>query len=241
MRYASQEGNIVEAKPGIINCVCQICNQQVIPKCGTIKVWHFAHVASEDCDSFSEPETEWHLAWKARFPKEYQEVVINNHRADVKLPSGLVVEFQNSPINSEDIIDRESFYGPMLWVLNGDSLAKGFKVRTPKQSFCCKSKIKDHFCQSCGSICKEELVTSHKNFRWYHPPKSWFSSERTIWIDLNNGTLFKIERLYSNVPCGGWGYIVSVKDFVEKIKMFRTSDDQSKGGKNNGKTDQKTE
>lgn len=47
------------------------------------------------------------------------EVDDERHRADVRCPSGLVVEFQNSHISPDDIEARENFYGRMLWIVNG--------------------------------------------------------------------------------------------------------------------------
>lgn len=37
---------------------CPSCGEQAPARCGTINIWHWAHVAREDCDSFSEGETE---------------------------------------------------------------------------------------------------------------------------------------------------------------------------------------
>mgnify|MGYP000669292942 CR=1 FL=1 len=60
-----------------------------------------------ECDSWKENETEWHREWKGIFPIDWQEVIINKndqiHRADIKTPNGLVVEFQNSSISSTDV------------------------------------------------------------------------------------------------------------------------------------------
>ena len=69
---------------------CPLCNSEVISKCGKIKIWHWGHKKNSECDSFKEPETEWHLKWKNYFPKEYQEVIIENHRADIKTKKGLI-------------------------------------------------------------------------------------------------------------------------------------------------------
>lgn len=40
------------------------------------------------------------------------------HRADAVAADGTVVEFQHSAISSQDITDREQFYGKMIWVLD---------------------------------------------------------------------------------------------------------------------------
>lgn len=114
MIYASQG---LPASPGI-RSQCPLCHELVIPKCGEIKIWHWAHKSIADCDQWSEPETEWHKAMKEIFPPNRREVVIPPHRADARTAKGLVLEFQHSPISPATIRDREEFYGHMLWVLD---------------------------------------------------------------------------------------------------------------------------
>jgi len=107
---------------------CPLCGGEVISKCGDIKIWHWAHKTGIECDSFKEPETKWHLEWKDNFPEEIQEVIIikgyTKHIADIKNKEDLIIEFQNSPICSEDIINRENFYDNLIWILNGKTLGK---------------------------------------------------------------------------------------------------------------------
>jgi hypothetical protein len=69
-------------------------------------------------------ETDWHIAWKSRFPGEWQEIVCRaedgeRHIADVKTPDGRVIEFQHSPLRKEERDARESFYELMVWVVDG--------------------------------------------------------------------------------------------------------------------------
>ena len=42
------------------------------------------------------------------------------HIADVKTPKGLVIEFQHSPIQSEELRSRETFYDNMIWIVDGE-------------------------------------------------------------------------------------------------------------------------
>jgi hypothetical protein len=104
----------------------------VIAKCGEIMVWHWSHLAA-DCDPWSEGESEWHLAWKSRFPVECREVTMGPHRADVFI-GGTVVEFQASPISATEIYERERFYVEecgqrLVWVFRGDDFRDRFYVR----------------------------------------------------------------------------------------------------------------
>ena len=96
----------------------------MIAKCGQFKVWHWSHERRDECDTWSEPETEWHRSWKDEFPTEWQEVIHvdpvsgEKHIADVKTPSGLVVEFQHSYLPREEIRSRQAFYRRMIWIID---------------------------------------------------------------------------------------------------------------------------
>lgn len=92
---------------------------------------HWRHKGG-DCDSWSEPEGEWHLAWKECFPLECREIPLRDtntgelHRADVLCPNpttgrGVVLELQQSPISEAERISRELFYmreHRMFWLVN---------------------------------------------------------------------------------------------------------------------------
>jgi hypothetical protein len=67
---------------------CPGCGEPVTAKCGNVNIWHWSHKARSDCDEFSEPMTEWHADWQKRFPQEYREAVIANHRADIPVAEG---------------------------------------------------------------------------------------------------------------------------------------------------------
>jgi competence CoiA-like predicted nuclease len=162
MIWALKDGERINATP-TGKALCPICSGEVIAKCGVVKAWHWSHKSLVDCDSWAEPESEWHLKWKNEFPKEQQEVVIEKfgikHRADIQLDSGHVIELQNSSISSDDICDREKFYESMVWLLNGETMGKNFEIREKPSYF---------------------------TFVWKNPPTSFFHSESPIFIDLSN-------------------------------------------------------
>lgn len=121
MIYAINSNGIrVSASPEQ-EAICPVCNQKLIPKCGDIKIWHFAHAISEECDSFSEHESEWHINWKNRFDKSQREYIIEKagerHIADIFV-DGLIVELQHSPISPIEISIRERFYENMIWIFD---------------------------------------------------------------------------------------------------------------------------
>lgn len=120
------EGSKVRATPKA-NAICPLCEGSLIAKCGQIKQWHWAHRA-RDCDSWYEPESEWHLNWKQLLDPQYTEVVMKNHRADILTAENLVIELQNSSITVEEITEREAFYGKMIWIFNAIHFVKNLFI-----------------------------------------------------------------------------------------------------------------
>ena len=137
MLYAHDElGQLIEAKKGAI-AYCPGCGNQVRPKCGAIVTHHWAHISGGDCDAWSEPESDWHKGWKEYFPMHCREVVMgenNEHRADVRLDNGLVIELQHSSISPETIAEREQFYGFMVWLFDAREFAKNVYISSYKDA-----------------------------------------------------------------------------------------------------------
>jgi competence protein CoiA len=128
MKLAIVDGLKCEAQPKL-HGHCPHCDAEVLAKCGTQKIWHWAHVSTRNCDRWWEPETEWHRDWKNEFPEHCQEVRQTApdgelHIADVKTENGNVLEFQYSSISSSERVSREQFYSPMVWVVNGGRLPR---------------------------------------------------------------------------------------------------------------------
>jgi competence protein CoiA len=185
MLWANVDGRRSNAYPGA-NGSCPLCKESMIPKCGEIISWHWAH-HTNNCDKWYEPESAWHLKWKARFPKEYQEIIVGAHIADVRTPR-TVVEFQSSPLSTIDIREREQHYGRMVWVLNGLEFKENFEIRDQG---------------------------SYSTFRWKWPRQSWWSAQRPIFIDWGNYALFRINKIHHDIPCGGWGMWFTKEVFVQ--------------------------
>lgn len=111
--------------------VCPICGADMIAKCGSKIIHHWAHKHPQNCDPWWENETQWHRDWKNLFPEECREVshTASNgeiHRADVITKTGIVIEIQNSPINDIERKSREDFYKNMLWIVNGEKFEQNF-------------------------------------------------------------------------------------------------------------------
>lgn len=132
MQYALVDGHRIQSRPKISGA-CPSCGDPLVPKCGSKVIWHWAHKAKLHCDAWWENETEWHRRWKACFPEEWREQVHvdptgEKHIADVKTDAGLVVEFQNSPMDPVELVSRETFYGDMVWIVNGATFVERFFV-----------------------------------------------------------------------------------------------------------------
>lgn len=190
MIWALKNSVRVTAKPGEYG-ECPCCCSKVIAKCGSIVTWHWAHEVN-DCDPWHESESAWHIRWKRRFPADWQEVVIGNHRADVKTPK-LVVELQASNISAEEIQERERYYRNLVWLLRGEDFQDNLKLRE-----------------------RNDFLT----FRWKWPRKSWWSAQMPIVIDTDEGLLL-VKKLHANMPCGGWGIWITETEFLTRCGLLR--------------------
>ncbi|MFC0809000.1 competence protein CoiA [Ensifer sp. P24N7] len=128
MKFALVKGGRCEAEPKLRG-ECPGCASAVLAKCGTRKLWHWAHISVLDCDRWWETETGWHRGWKNEFPVEWQEVRQRApdgewHIADVKIEGGNVLEFQYSNISHQERTARENFHKRLIWVVNGTRLKK---------------------------------------------------------------------------------------------------------------------
>lgn len=187
MRFALVNGLKTPASP-MLSGHCPTCTSNVIPRCGAIKEWHWAHASDADCDPWSESETEWHYSWKNEFPKENQEVTVGCHRADVKLPT-LVIELQNSPISTFEIEEREDFYQDMVWLVNAEPFHDHFDLR-------------------------RAYSPTESSFRWKWPRRSWQAAKKPIVLDLSH-SLFLLKKIYWNSRVGGYGKIIPAKTFIQ--------------------------
>jgi competence protein CoiA len=130
MRFALKNNELVEPAAGLKG-ICPGCSQAVVAKCGIQRIHHWAHKA-KICDSWWEPETEWHRSWKNNFPAVWQEIFLpdvltgEKHIADVRTSAGLVIEFQHSFINPVERTSREKFYKNMVWIVDGTRLKRDY-------------------------------------------------------------------------------------------------------------------
>ncbi len=122
---------------------------------------------------------------------------MGNHRADLMLyqaggHEALVVELQHSPISVEEVRERESFYGNMIWILDGNVFRKRFELRTPYQP------------------------SDYYTFRWKHPVKTWAFATKPVFIDFPKG-VFSMRSMGKTCPVGGWGHLYDKTRFIRSL------------------------
>ena len=132
MRFALLDNQRIEAISKA-KAQCPGCLELVVAKCGAQRIHHWAHQSKTNCDSWWEPETEWHRNWKDKFPLEWQECVMRDektgelHIADIHTSSGITLEFQHSHIDPQEQLSREKFHQNLTWVVDGTRLKRDYK------------------------------------------------------------------------------------------------------------------
>lgn len=132
MQLALVNDKKIEAFPGGRG-QCPVCGAETIAKCGPRIMHHWAHYRVRDCDPWWENETLWHRDWKNMFPLECREVshIAEDgeiHRADVKTPTGIVIEIQHSTMTDVERVLREEFYKNLVWIIDGTMFKDNFDI-----------------------------------------------------------------------------------------------------------------
>jgi len=179
MKYALVNGSRAEAAPGLRG-ECLGCASPMIARCGEVRLNHWSHKGRLRCDPWWENETEWHRAWKNRFPQACQEVVHKDndgqrHIADVKSPGGWVIEFQHSPIQPEERRARENFYKRLIWVVDGTR-----RKRDKGQFF---AQLEDSLANRSNSLFKQLVVEGALL-------SDWVTSQADVVFDFGGDTLW---------------------------------------------------
>lgn len=132
IRYAYVNRETTEPSKGLKGS-CPKCGKDVIAKCGTVKIHHWAHKSQIDCDPWWRPMTQWHINWQNKFPHAWHEVNFYDeqtgecHRADIHTPQGVTIEFQNSALPIQELNIRNAFYKKIIWVVNAQPFKEKVK------------------------------------------------------------------------------------------------------------------
>ena len=207
---------------------CPYCGNDVIAKCGSKVIWHWAHSVTQSCDPWWENETPWHRAWKAHWETEFQEVIRfdertgEKHIADVKNKNGFVLEFQHSPMSSDELASREQFYGEMAWVVNAKRFAANieFRARLPNPQLPASLDMRVRRIENSqedflfyrlsenepgatmvevhGSHRIRDFIETthvgHRLFRWRNPRSVWFRATRPVFFDFGGDVMWRLQR-----------------------------------------------
>ena len=173
MKYAYVD-NIKREAETKLRGICPKCGEEVIAKCGNVKVAHWAHKTRKNCDEWWENETQWHRMWKGYFPEEWQEVIMHDevtgekHIADVCTVNGKIIEFQHSFMKADERISREIFYKNMIWVVDGT------RLMTDAEKF--------------RNACNYSIIPiKNTNFAYTLAPENYFNKN---WIDSSVPVFF---------------------------------------------------
>lgn len=178
MKYAVLNNKRIEPQKGIKGAICPICGEFVIPKCGEQIIHHWAHKSNANCDPWWESETEWHRQWKDNFAKECQEIILyddktgEKHVADVKTKTGIILEFQHSPMNIKEQYSREQFYKNMVWVVDARTYYDKFKQNIKLLEHCKSNK--NYFYIKIDSYEKQNICF----------PKRWLEASVPVIFDF---------------------------------------------------------
>lgn len=126
------------------------------------------------------------------------------HRADVRTPSGTVVEFQHSPITLETIQERETFYGDLMWVFDagGRDLSHHGKAlyEGPQRGDPAPGTTSLRHCMDCE---ERILITWHAAvLRFPRKGLAVLHCTKPVVLDMCDGRVFAIERVIGNLAGG---------------------------------------
>jgi len=180
---------------------CVACGKPMIAKCGNINIHHWSHYSNSDhCDY--ENETQWHLWWKSLLPDENIEVMVERNGVrkitDARLNNGIHVEFQHSPISSQEIKERESHYMNMIWIFD-----------------CIEAYQEDRL--NLRLSIKKNSTENYRSFRWKHAKKSISYCTKPVYLDLGN-SLLRLKKINTEPPVGGYGFLGSKREMVNYLK-----------------------
>lgn len=189
---------------------CPYCGAETVAKCGSVKVWHWAHVSRHECDQWWESETEWHRNWKSNFPENWRERIEfaidgEKHVADIKTPKGYTIEFQHSHIEAAEREQREAFHKKLIWVVDGLRLKRD------------RSTFFDHLDTKSPSTSKPRSY--ELNYRVPQILRRWADSRTHVYFDFGQCILWEMPP-----QRGVWqAYISPVlkSEFIEAISDGR--------------------
>lgn len=192
---------------------CRACSGALVAKKGSLKVHHFAHkTMCTAWASSTEPMTAWHAGWQELCLPEYVEVPVDatvdgqpvRCIADVRSPSGTVIELQHSTISSTEMLKREEVHDDMIWIVD---------ARTPRT--CASQECHERSCN--GRHVPVTLLLADRLIAQVAPPSTLeyavfeieirglsfpFASHCQVYFDTPQGLFLLLRRLGRRVFLG---------------------------------------
>lgn len=164
LAYVDSRPRLADPELRSANAVCGD-GHAMVPKCGELVTWHWAHESNTNCVTCSE-ESPWHLEWKSVAHRLGCDIEVamtkgpERRRADI-VAGGWIVELQHGYLTPAEIRGREEFYGSnLIWVYD----AQRFAARM--------------------STWPAENPRDLSRFRIKQPPLSLASHSRDVYFDL---------------------------------------------------------
>ena len=143
MKYAIFNNQFVTASRSRTGAICPLCKAAVIPKCGEIRVHHWAHKKRHLCDSWREVDSHWRHRWLERFDDCEIESIIESenekHFVDVMTRNGAMILLRRKQLSKEDMLNMEKFFRSLVWIVDVNkqkTLFNGFQKALDEAKLC---------------------------------------------------------------------------------------------------------
>lgn len=195
----SADGELLEPTRDVSG-FCPLCCARLIPRIGRHRYPHWAHKPGAECDTWAE-ESAWHYNWKNEVEKKFQEIPIEKdgikHIADIRLPTGIIIEFQKRALDPNEWEAREIFYGKMMWV-----------IYFPKDRLL-ESNIREIYLPTLGDSLIEVKGLSKRFLDSFH--------RFPIFLDFTDGDMFRVTEFQNSfgIKSRLYGRFLTKTEFFE--------------------------
>ena len=178
--YALVDGELSSVKPGLTRARChdERCRWLMYAQHGHGKNQpHWSHFPDSPCAKYPQDgeKGEWHREVQSLFKMRgaADEVHMRSaddqrdHRADVVLPDGRIVEAQTKFLSTDEYASREATYGDMCWLYNAQDYAAWFQAEDGDPA----------------------------RFIWGKPDRRFLTHRKPVFFDCHEQGIWKLERL----------------------------------------------
>lgn len=196
---------------------CPCCKKPLLLRAGEVRRAHWAHLTAESCDEWWEKESEWRNKWLHELCKSSNVDIENviekdgvKHFYDARYNESLVVICRRKKIPANQLVNREDFFGDMVWLVEGGM-----------------SEYQEYiqFMYSPKRIKIEGILDEQMCKMWFYPNtrlfSRWRDSLRPVVFDFLSASQGEVENLLCMLPKGqvrGFVFLeLSRKSFMEHL------------------------